>query len=1402
MIKTVLPKGPPLSGAALASGLVLVALLVPLNPPAASSARNDLRVVSNGRYYFEAVLEVPAPVLLPDSLGGEGTVRVELPGWGSSSPEGAPVLPELSLAVAAPEGEDVRISVRGETPRVLEGIRLAPSPRRGRGGADPRESPRSIYGRDAFWPESIFETGEACYLRDLRLVPLEVRPARYNPVSGELQVYEKLRIVIEADPGASGAARPPVGSDAGGWEDVYRAAALNYPSDTADRAMRRRPASRDRLSGDYFDDSEVWLAVDVETRGMYRIAYEDLLAAGVSEAELAGLRTSTIRLYNGGGLSLREDVSVLDRPSWMTECALLIDDGDDGGFDRGDGIVFYGLGPEEWMDYYTGAEAWGERVQNVHSAGNVYWLTWEGSFESGPRARVAAIDGAPAGAALEPEMYRDRVHVERDREYNSEQQPRERGVRWELWWWQSLSASDPGGRVYRVGLKDSVVTEAPCRLKARFWGSTYSLHGYYPDHILSLSFNGSDSFLATGFFRERIDVDTTAVWAVEGENTLVARVPPVEDPYIDDRVDVSYFAWFELEYYRRFVAEGGELCFDWTEGTAGPVRFEATGFGDGTPLIFDVTDSFEPALIVNPSVSSDTVTFQVNLDGSRSNYYLVSQGALRAPAGIRRREPESLRASTAPTDYIIVTGGELAEAAETLAEWRRSHLHGVTDGGGRAYVEVVDVEELYDEFSWGLVDPLAIRDFLELRFRSAAQGERPPSYALMFGDATWDFLDLKGLGVSNIVPSYDLAYDIRSTRRFSTDDVFVLFEGPVDYFDPRSGGDRYMDMAIGRLTPVTAAEAMDLVTSKIIGFESGAEPGPWRCNVILAADDNCIGTAPEGLGEKHTDQADSLYKKQLPRALDATKIYLIDYGGPGCVNASKPEARSDFIGALRAGATLTNYVGHGSEGSLAEETLFLADDVAALDNEGRLGFFVTASCAVGKFDEPLDVGIAEGMVKHPLYGSLAAYSATTVAYVPPNKELNADLVESLFPRRGSEGEVNVGPVKTLGLSVTEAEAAFDNWFYVAPYKYVLLGDPASVLAVPGTAYPSEGPFLHLELDLDGTELAGGERDTLTGRVMEGVGAASWFNGTVDVLVQGAVIEIPLREFEPYIRTGPTFYRARADVVEGAFEISWVNPYELISGGGGRVRAYAWNEGRDALGSVADLAVTPPTAGKPDDEGPEIELSFDGDPGMVTPGSSLTIKVSDPSGINLAPVLAENALFLRLHNDDLGRVVDGPVDLSSEFKYQRGSSSSGTAVYTLPSGLPVDERTNSYRVVVRASDNFSNPSAAELAFEIRETAELTLSDVINYPNPFSESTIIGFRVRKEADIVVKIYTVSGRHVRTLRAPGATGWSQVVWDGTDSSGDPVANGVYLYKVAAAAVASPSEKADFVGRAVVLR
>jgi hypothetical protein len=85
----------------------------------------------------------------------------------------------------------------------------------------------------------------------------------------------------------------------------------------------------------------------------------------------------------------------------------------------------------------------------------------------------------------------------------------------------------------------------------------------------------------------------------------------------------------------------------------------------------------------------------------------------------------------------------------------------------------------------------------------------------------------------------------------------------------------------------------------------------------------------------------------------------------------------------------------------------------------------------------------------------------------------------------------------------------------------------------------------------------------------------------------------------------------------------------------------------------------------------------------------------------------------------------------------------------------------------------------------ETFTLHFKEMTNYPNPFNPKTVVEFGLAHTSPVKLTVYDVSGRVVRTLvDREMATGTYQVLWNGNDSNGHPVAAGVYYCRLEAGA------------------
>lgn len=70
---------------------------------------------------------------------------------------------------------------------------------------------------------------------------------------------------------------------------------------------------------------------------------------------------------------------------------------------------------------------------------------------------------------------------------------------------------------------------------------------------------------------------------------------------------------------------------------------------------------------------------------------------------------------------------------------------------------------------------------------------------------------------------------------------------------------------------------------------------------------------------------------------------------------------------------------------------------------------------------------------------------------------------------------------------------------------------------------------------------------------------------------------------------------------------------------------------------------------------------------------------------------------------------------------------------------------------------------------------------NHPNPFNSSTTIRYTVPKDSRVILKIYNLFGKEIKTLvDGDQTTGYQSVTWDGKDYLGNEVSSGAYLYRL----------------------
>ena len=1250
---------------------------------------------------------VPGQVRL--ASGVDGRHAVDFADADHFVQSGEPDLPGRVVRVGIPQTGGVRVSVRTGPERKLQAVRLSTVPHMSWDGDSSwyDELPTKV----GVLPQEPAEAGPAEVLRRIRFVTLRLSPCRYDTETGALSYYEWLDVSLtfERRPQRHGDSDPLDGAVASML--LNGQTALDWKLDWPDRAASQLASA---APVGQFERSPNWLKIRVDSTGIYGVTGRELAAAGV---RLSGLDPTTLALYTIG-----EHEPNKSYPDSMRQVPVFVQGEGDGKLDPTDRVVFYGLGPGHWVGRCS------VYVKNYFTRHNVYWLTWGGAQGS----RILSGLGADTVSTPVVHIGRDRLHQEKDLDC-----PARSGL---LWIWMLLfKAADREVATFDVPLDISYPVQVQ-RLAGRFLagagGNRLSLL-FNRRQVASYEFGQSPPSSPFDFAAD------TVLPANFGRNVLTFELRGAGQKSL-------YLDYLDVDYLRRLSLYQGQLHF--LQDDTGRFRFCIKDVHE-RPLVLDVTDPYVPMMSDSIEWSGDSVRFCLRLDRPAEIAVAVASQFL-TPSGIELRRPGQLRSPERQADYWVVTPREFLGPAQQMARYRTGRVAGV----GHAVALAAALDDIYDDYAFGMEEPGAIKRFFV---------DKHPVYGLLAGDATCDYKGILGKRPPG-VPAYEYGFglnpDAYDRSALAFDAWYADFEG--------EGGSP--DMVLGRVTCRSPAELRQFV-DKVIAYET-QPAGMWNKRYLLLADDEFLGEAnpenpsrwdPIGFGHIAYCEAVSLIPDN---PLDLVKVYLTEWPYVGIKN--KPGAHAEFMRQMNLGGVVLVFFGHGAGFDLTHESALNISQVPRIQNGHRSPFCYFGSCSVGRFDDTQFECIAEELVRQPS-GAIASVGATKATVAGSNLVFARNLLTPLFTEPGS----------TIGLSFFQA--------WPNDKIYHLFGDPATVLRLPR--------FSSHELVVAPDTLNPGGRFCVSGRI-EATGAEfEW-------LLQGPRRIRTYRSFRgetDYGLPGMDLVRGAGDVTDGMLACQGTFPLGVpldtvfVPNGNYapvvrscRLSASVWGFGDTIPNRVPVLGVLRDTidytrtpAAVADKMGPAVSLFRDGnrlDSGAAVPSEfELEGVASDSSGIMIAPVAGAVPLFW----------VNSPTyctNLTDLLVFD--GSSSTTARFRMPVKLagPVDS------LFVMISDNLLNQTVARIPVTPLLSDVLRVESVLPYPNPARAGCRFTFLLSRQADVRVRVYSLAGRLVRDLGLrPAGFGYNDIEWDGRDSDGNQPANGVYLFALTAQVDEGPGRR-----------
>lgn len=950
------------------------------------SRADHIDLISQGNDGVSFMLSVPWQQLQFESINVEGRVyqEVSLAGWQKLSLAGLPQLPFMTVQFGAPLGVEVEVKV---TPGKMHSFKLSapvmPSPTQTISNEfeiDPDKllpfptpltqisEDQKIYGGSGSYPSDLAELSSDGMLRQQRVLGLNIYPVQYDPDQLVLKTFETLTVMIsfKGQPKISEHVLP---LESVVYEEIFSRSLLNY--DTA----RKWRSVNAVLDMDSIDSTIPWQTpdpgwkVEINQDGIYKLSYLELQNAGLL---VDSLDPHTFQMFYMG-----------------QEIAIWVEGEADSGFEADDYILFYGQG-----------------IKSKYASNNVYWLTYENVPQG---LRMTPKDGTPL-VAHTPISFLDHLHLEGNAFYLS-QIPGDEDL--DRWMWHNFYAtsSNPVIRQYEFYLNAPAVTD-PAVLTAAFMG--YLQNPVTPDHHVLVKINGvqiGDAWwdgLTWHILEMQIPENVLSV----GLNTIEITAPN------DSGIGVEYFFldWLELQFSNTFTASDGSLKF--SNPMPDVWKYSSTNFSSDLIKVFDVTDPWHVQNVINTLIIPEGSGYEIQFQDTvldESAYWLVEDLACRSVLGIEQDSPSDLFALSNAADHITIYHSFFEDQAQLLRDFRESN-------GLRAVS--VDLQDIYDEFGYGIPGVKPIHDFLSYAY---ASWQAPaPSYVVLLGDGHYDPKNY-AYTKENFISPYLAPVDpwIRET---AADNRFVTIVGE----------DTLPDMMLGRLAVNSITEA-DAFVQKIIRYEQNLVPGEWQENILTVADN-------ADSGGNFALFSDELINCCLPEPYVATKVHYL------VTHLTVSEARTAILTGINAGKLLVNYIGHGTYKQWANEGFFKASDVAGLTNGDKLPIFLAMTCYDGFYHYPLAQSLnyestAEVVTRADGKGAIASWSATGLGIATGHDYLNRGFFNAIF----------TGHLNTLGQAA--ATGILNLWSTGNNLDlidtYLVFGDPATFISRPVNAFDDE-----------------------------------------------------------------------------------------------------------------------------------------------------------------------------------------------------------------------------------------------------------------------------------------------------------------------------------------------------------
>jgi hypothetical protein len=559
-----------------------------------------------------------------------------------------------------------------------------------------------------FYPSNELEVIDYIWIRDYYCAVVQVNTHRYSYREKKLDVLEECNLLVNYSTNnlsfIKNQSRESI------FDDILKDVIINFEEAKEFRSINPTLVSQD-TTGNWIDYTKEYIKFAIPEDNIYRITYNDLINYGINPNLI---NPKTFKLYRQG-----------------REIPIFVKGEDDFQFNQDDFIEFWAEKNYSYQDYRRIVN-WGEDYINFMNRYNdtaIVWLTWNGSYGR----RISYDDSSSTQIQDTLGSHLVKLHFEKDVRlwYYDAVEPRVQKPNWQenkVFTWYVIG--NGGSISFNFQARD-FLPETPVYIISRL--ISYASNGNINAHKHGLSLNSTTpKDTITYNFRQTVNLSGTYSSNQLNSGNNIVRVfgIPTQASFHQSLID-----WVDVEYYRRNVVFNDTLLIlipDSVQKELKVIKIENITFPDSDFVLYKVGADYKKIINYSSTGTTNRTIYFIDSVRGGDKYYLTKITRIRKPIFKEKKQFVNLRNSSIGADYILLTTKVLSNSSEQYKNFINQTYNLRT--------QLVYIEDVFDEFSYGQVEAEAVKRFLMTAYRNWQPPK--PSFLTIIGDANYDYKDV------------------------------------------------------------------------------------------------------------------------------------------------------------------------------------------------------------------------------------------------------------------------------------------------------------------------------------------------------------------------------------------------------------------------------------------------------------------------------------------------------------------------------------------------------------------------------------------------------------------------------------------------------------------------------------